>query len=97
MNQEVKYTYQEVEQVDKKLKEIFNTQKIEFWKRSDYKDRNFVYFDNVKIINPNIQSKWSETFHNGSYYGIGKGINQDSLHLTFDITIEDLKEVAKSC
>lgn len=96
MIQEVKYTYEEVEKIEKRLAEIFNTQRIEFWKRSDYKDRNFVYFANVKTITPEIQSKWSQTFHNGSYYGIAKGVNQDSLHLTFDITIEDLKEVSKN-
>ena len=91
MSQE--YNFAEVEKVIKKLAEIFNTQKIEFWKRTEHKDRNFVFFANVNIINSDIQSKWSETFHNGSYYSISKGVRQDSLRLTFDITLEDLKEV----
>lgn len=93
---QIQYTYEEIQKVEQKLSEIFQSKKIEFHQRSEFRDRNFIYFLNVKIITPEIQSKWSETFHNGSYYGIGKGVNQPYLNLTFDITMDDLKEVSKN-
>ena len=77
-------------QVEKLLKDVFETNNVEYYGRS-HQNKNHIYFVSTRKITPEMQSKWSEKFREASYYGIAKGRNQDHLNLTVDVTDDDIK------
>jgi hypothetical protein len=82
-----------IKKVENEIKRIFKTNKTEYYKK-DWQNDKYVYFASVKVITPEIQSDWSEKFHNGSFYSIAKGVRENYLNISVDVTESDMKEIS---
>lgn len=88
-------THDSIMKVENEIRRIFKTDKTEYYQR-DWQNDKYVFFASVKVITPEIQSDWSEKFHNGSSYSIAKGVRQNYLNISLDITPDDMKEITNA-
>lgn len=81
-------TLERIYNVRNVLKEVFETNRIEYYKKS-FQTNNYIFFMNVKKLTPEIVKNWSRRFPNGSYYSIAKASDKDNLRITVDVTEQD--------
>ena len=77
------------DRISRRLKEVFDTDTVEFLSRSKSEFREYVFVVKTPIINRKKQYAWSIMFPNRSYYSIDKQVDGNSLVLVVNVSVED--------
>ena len=77
------------DRISKRLKEVFDTNTVEFLTRSKSEFREYVFVVKTPIINRKKQYAWSVMFPDRSYYSIDKLPDGNSLSLVVNVSVQD--------
>ena len=77
------------DRISKRLKEVFDTNTVEFLTRSKSEFREYVFVVKTPIINRKKQYAWSVMFPDRSYYSIDKLPDGNSLSLVVNGSVQE--------
>jgi hypothetical protein len=80
------------DRISRRLKEVFDTDTVEFLSRSKSEFREYIFVVKTPIINRKKQYAWSVMFPDRSYYSINKDVSGNDLALLVNVSVEDSKK-----
>ncbi len=80
------------DKISRRLKEVFDTNTVEFLSRSKSEFKEYVFVVKTPTINRKKQYAWSVMFPNRSYYSIDKQVDGNSLVLVVNVSVEDSRK-----
>jgi len=81
--------------IQSKLKEVFEAGRI-FYYGKNHQTTLHEYNLVCKSITALVNSNWSKSFPNGSYYSIAKSVNTVGLSIIVSVSNEDFKSILQS-